>query len=161
MVTQESVANQIVVLAPNGRLTAETVDVFEEAVARRIGAGCHDLILDFQNINYLDGAGLGALARAFTSSRRCGGRLVFVNVTGRNEELLRVARLLTLFEVYATISDARRSFADPPEAMVRVTRVGRDSGRKAVHTTPSPESKNGHEPPGTRIYCRRVQVTGV
>ena len=111
MVTPESVANQIVILEPNGRLTAETVHVFEQVVARRLREGCHDLILDLQNIHYLDSAGIGALAHAYTSSRRRGGRLVFVHVFGKNKELLRITKLLTVFEVYDTTIAAERSFA--------------------------------------------------
>jgi anti-sigma B factor antagonist len=116
MVTPESVAKQIVVLEPNGRLTAETVHVFEQALARRLREGCHDLILDLQNVHYLDSAGIGALVQAYTSSRGQGGRVVFVHVAGKNKELLRITRLLTVFEVYDTTTAAERSFALPLRA---------------------------------------------
>jgi anti-anti-sigma factor len=117
MITPESVASQIVILEPNGRLTAETVHVFEQALARRLRDGCHDVILDLQNVRYLDSAGIGALAQAYTSSRRHGGRVVFVHVAGRNKELLRITRLLTVFEVYDTTTAAERSFALPLRAV--------------------------------------------
>jgi anti-anti-sigma factor len=109
MVTAED-AGRIIILEPHGRLTAETADLFTHAVAERLGDGCRDLILDLQNVRYLDSAGLGALAHAYTSSRRCGGRLVFVHVFGKNEELLRITRLLTVFQVYDTTIEAERSF---------------------------------------------------
>ena len=110
MVASEPAAHQIVVLEPDGRLTAETVHLFTEAVAGRLRDGCHHLILDLQHVSYLDSAGIGALAQAYTSSRQRGGRAVFVHVFGRNRELLRITKLLTVFEVYDTTSDARRSF---------------------------------------------------
>jgi anti-anti-sigma factor len=110
MVTSEPAAHQIVVLEPNGRLTAETVHVFTEVVARRLRDGCRDLILDLQNVSYLDSAGIGALAHAYTSSQQRGGRVVFVHVFGKNRELLRITRLLTVFEVYDTTTEAQRSF---------------------------------------------------
>jgi len=111
MVTPESFAKQIVILEPNGRLTAETVHLFEQVLARRLREGCHDLILDLQNVHYLDSAGIGALAQAYTSSRRHGGRVVFVHVFGRNKELLRITKLLTVFEVYDTTAAAESSFS--------------------------------------------------
>jgi anti-sigma B factor antagonist len=114
MVTSESVGKQIIVLEPHGRLTAETVNVFEEVVARRLRDGCHDLILDLQHVDYLDSAGLGALAQAYTSSRRYGGRVAFVHVAGRNQELLRITRLITVFEVFDSMNDAERSFSGEP-----------------------------------------------
>ena len=116
MVTQESAANQVVVLEPNGRLTAETVHVFEQALAKRLREGCHDLILDLQNVHYLDSAGIGALVQAYTSGRGHGGRVVFVHVAGRNKELLSITRLLTVFEVYDTTIAAEHSFARPLRA---------------------------------------------
>jgi anti-sigma B factor antagonist len=116
MVTAEYVDNHVVILEPNGRLTAETVHVFEQAVARRLREGSPDLILDLQHVNYLDSAGIGALAHAYTSSRRRGGRLVFVHVFGKNKELLRITRLLTVFEVYETRTEAERSFTRPPDS---------------------------------------------
>ncbi len=118
MVTAEHVGHNIIILEPKGRLTAETVDMFTQAVAKRLDAGCHDLILDLQNVNYLDSAGLGALAYAYTSSWRRGGRLVLVHVFGKNKELLRITKLLTVFEVYETTLEAERSFARPPHAAV-------------------------------------------
>src|SRR4051812_49159785 len=110
MVTAEPAVRQIVILELDGRLTAETVDMFREAVGNRLRDGCHDLILDLQNVTYLDSAGIGALAHAYTSSRQRGGRLVFVHVFGKNKELLRITKLLTVFEVYDTTTAARRSF---------------------------------------------------
>jgi anti-sigma B factor antagonist len=110
MVTAERIGHNLVILEPAGRLTAETVDMFARAVATRLHEGCHNLILDLRNVNYLDSAGLGALAQAYTSCRRRGGRVVFVNVRGKNKELLRVTKLLTVFEVYDTTTEAEGSF---------------------------------------------------
>ena len=108
--TPERAGRQVIILEPNGRLTAETVHVFKQAVARRIHEGCHDLILDLQHVNYLDSAGIGALAHAYTSSRRRGGRLVFVHVVGKNRELLRITKLLTVFDTYENEEQALQSY---------------------------------------------------
>ena len=111
MVASEPAAHQIVILEPNGRLTAETVHVFTEVVDKRLRDGCHDLILDLENVSYLDSAGIGALAHAYTSSRKHGGRVVFVHVVGKNRELLRITKLLTVFEVFNTTTEAQSSFS--------------------------------------------------
>src|SRR5262252_6634993 len=98
----EYVGNNIVILEPHGRLTIETVQYFRRAVARRIDQGWNRMIVDLQNIDYMDSAGLGALVYAYTSSRRHGTRMVFVRVAGKNRELLTVTKLLTVFDVYET-----------------------------------------------------------
>jgi anti-sigma B factor antagonist len=114
----EYVGNNIVILEPHGRLTVETTQYFRRAVARRIDQGWNRLIVDLQNIDYMDSAGLGALVYAYTSCKRRGTRLVLVRVFGKNRELLKITRLLTVFDVYETTLEAERSFAHPPEATV-------------------------------------------
>ena len=114
----EYVGNNIVIIEPHGRLTMETIQDFRRAVARRIGEGWSQLIIDLQNINYIDSAGLGSLVAAYTSCQRRGTRLVLVRVFGKNRELLRITKLLTVFDVYETTLEAERSFSRPPEASV-------------------------------------------
>jgi len=118
MKISEYVGNNIVIIEPHGRLTMETLQYFRRAIARRIEQGWSGIIVDLQNIDYIDSAGLGSLAAAYTSCRRRGTRLVLVRVTGRNRELLRVTKLLTVFDVYDTTLEAERGFTRPPEATV-------------------------------------------
>jgi len=114
----EYVGNDIVIIEPHGRLTLETIQFFRRAIAKRIDQGWNRLILDLQNVDYLDSAGLGALVAAYTSCRRRGTRLALVRVLGTNRELLRITKLLTVFDVYETTLEAERSFSRPPEASV-------------------------------------------
>jgi anti-sigma B factor antagonist len=114
----EYVGNNIVIVEPHGRLTMETIPFFRRAIAKRIDEGWNRLILDLQNIAYIDSAGLGALAYAYVTCKRRGTRLVFVRVFGKNRELLRITKLLTVFDVYETTLEAERSFSRPPEATV-------------------------------------------
>jgi len=115
MITAKHVGPRIIIIEPHERLTAETVDEFTQAVAKWLVLGRHDIILDLRYVSYLDSAGLGALAQAYTSSRRRGGRVVFANVAGKNLELLRITKLLTVFEVYDSPTAAQSSFAGDRE----------------------------------------------
>ena len=116
MTTAEPVGNQIVILEPNGRLTAETVDEFTQTVSRWLGQGSRDVILDLRYVTYLDSAGIGALAQAYKWSERSGGRLVFAHVVGKNLELLRITKLLTIFQVYPSTVAARSSLTGQRES---------------------------------------------
>ena len=117
----EYVGNNIVIIEPHGRLTIETVQVFRKAIDTRIDGGWRRLILDLQNVNYLDSAGLGALIRAHTLCDTRGARLAFVRVFGKNRELLEITKLLTVFDVYETTLEAERS--------LRTSAVGADPER--------------------------------
>jgi anti-anti-sigma factor len=114
----EYVGNDIVIIEPYGRLTIETSQAFRRAIAHRIERGWNRLIIDFQNIDHIDSAGLGALADAYSWAQSRGIRIVLVHVSGRNRSLLALTKLLTLFDVYETTLDAERSFAGAARAMV-------------------------------------------
>ncbi len=114
----EYVGNDIVIIEPHGRLTVETSQAFRRAVAHRIERGWSRLILDFQNIDFLDSAGLGALADAYIWANARGIRIVLVHVFGRNRSLLALTKLLTVFDVYETTLEAERSFTRAAKAMV-------------------------------------------
>jgi len=113
----EYVGNDIVIIEPSGRLTVETSQSFRSTVASRIERGWNRLIIDFQNIDYLDSAGLGALADAYTWARARGVRIVLVHVIGRNRSLLALTKLLTVFDVYETTLEAERSFSGASKAL--------------------------------------------
>jgi anti-anti-sigma factor len=113
MKISEYVGNDIVIIEPYGRLTVETNEAFRRAIASRIEQGWNRLILDFQHIDFLDSAGLGALVDAYTWADARGIRMVLVHVFGRNRSLLALTKLLTVFEVYETTFEAERSFIGP------------------------------------------------
>ncbi|HUK36112.1 MAG TPA: STAS domain-containing protein [Vicinamibacterales bacterium] len=115
MTISEYVGNNIVIIEPHGRLSVETTLVFRRAIARRVETGWNRLILDLQSIDFIDSAGLGALADAYTSCWTRGARLVFVHAFGRNRELLALTKLLAVFDVYETTLEAERSLLFPRE----------------------------------------------
>lgn len=110
MIINEDRRGEIVIIAPSGRLTVETEEEFSAAVKRTLAAGHEYLILDLQAVPYIDSCGLGAIAQVYVGACRRGGTVKLANVAGRNWRLLRITRLLTVFEVYDSVEAAARSF---------------------------------------------------
>lgn len=110
MTINESRLGEIVVIAPDGRLTVETESEFSGAVKRTLAAGHKFLVLDLADVPYIDSCGLGAIAQAYVGACRRGGTMKLANVGGRTWRLLRITQLLTVFEVYDSIEAAGRSF---------------------------------------------------
>jgi anti-anti-sigma factor len=113
MTIAEHIDDFIVTIKLTGRLTADTLEPFQLTVARHLreAEGC-GFVIDLQGVDYIDSEGLGSLIQAYTSCKKRGAPIVFVHVFGRNLQLLKVTKLLTVFEVYATALEARRSFAN-------------------------------------------------
>jgi anti-anti-sigma factor len=79
---------------------------FRALVARLIGDGRRDVVLNLSACHYVDSAGLGELATALVRMQKAGGRLVLLKPADRVLELLRITRLLDVFTVYSDESSA-------------------------------------------------------
>jgi anti-sigma B factor antagonist len=61
-------------------------------------------------VSYVDSAGLGEIVAGYRAVGRAGGRLVLLNLTERTRHLLSITKLLTIFDSYASESEALHSF---------------------------------------------------
>jgi anti-anti-sigma factor len=116
MTIAEHIDDTIVTIELSGRLTADTLEPFQLAVAKRLREGGFAFVIDLLNVDYMDSEGLGSLIQAYTSCKKRGAPIVFVHVFGRNLQLLKTTKLLTVFEVYANRIDAHRAAASMTSA---------------------------------------------
>ena len=79
----------------------------EHATAQRTGA----VILDLTNLEYMDSTAIGVLVGALHRLKSENRDLVLVNPRERIASLLRVAKLDTLFPIYATVEEAFAALA--------------------------------------------------
>jgi anti-sigma B factor antagonist len=111
----------IVTLAVHGRLVCETLEPFSLTVSKRLAEGTRGFVIDLQNVDYIDSEGLGSLIQAYTSCRRRGTPIVFAHVFGKNLQLLKTTKLLTVFEIYNTGVEAQRAAASMTSAAFSAT----------------------------------------
>ena len=76
-----------------------------------VAAGRRQLVLDLGHVRYMDSTCIGELVSAFLTTRSQGGTLKFTGVSDRIAELLTVAKLDTVFEVFETDTAALQSFS--------------------------------------------------
>jgi anti-anti-sigma factor len=117
MTIAEHIDDSIVTIELTGRLTADTLEPFQLTVARRLREGGYGFIIDLQSVDYIDSEGLGSLIQAYTSCKKRGAPIVFVHVFGRNLQLLKTTKLLTVFDVYGNRLEALRGVVNQPTAL--------------------------------------------
>lgn len=101
----------IAVLDLNGRITVgEEAGALREAVSSLAAAGRRNVILNLDNVDYIDSTGLGALVVCATSLRKQEGNVRLLNLNKRNLELLVITKLATVFDLFADEQDAVNSF---------------------------------------------------
>lgn len=100
----------VTILALKGRITVGEVTPVRDEITKLTAAGRNRIVLDLQNVDYIDSTGLGNLVISYTQVQKSGGALKLLNLNKRNVELLALTRLHTIFEVFAEETDAVNSF---------------------------------------------------
>src|ERR1700731_542722 len=91
----------VAVVAMEGRIVpGEESNALREKVKSMLAAGQKKIILNMDNVTYIDSAGLGALVAAHHSARTQGASLKLTNLGTKFKEILQVTKLLTVFDVY-------------------------------------------------------------
>jgi|SRR5688500_5192878 len=101
----------IIILDASGRITAgEEATTFRERLRAMAEAAQTKVVLNLQDVDYIDSTGLGALVICFTTLRKAGGALKLLNLSKRNIELLVLTKLATVFEIFSDEQHAVNSF---------------------------------------------------
>ena len=100
----------VTILALKGRLTVGEASSVREKVNEELAQGKKNLILDLENVDYIDSTGLGSMVICYTTIKKAGGMLKLLNLNKRNIELLLLTKLHTIFEVFSDEQDAVNSF---------------------------------------------------
>jgi anti-sigma B factor antagonist len=68
------------------------------------------MIINLQEVTYIDSAGVGMLVAKMLSVRRAGGDMKLLHLTTRSNRVMTITRLLTVFEAFDDEEEAIRSF---------------------------------------------------
>ena len=108
---QHRTIGPVTVIDVIGRLTmGEDSVMLRDSVRGLLGADQKCLLINMQEVGYIDSSGLGELVSAFATAKKQGASLKLVNVTKRARGLLQMTKLLTIFETFDSEADAVSSF---------------------------------------------------
>lgn len=108
----DRVVDGVAVVALEGRIVlGEESNALREKVKSLLASGQKKIVLDMENVTYIDSSGLGSLVASHTSARAQGASLKLSRLGSKFQEILQVTKLVTVFEVYPTEAAAIASFA--------------------------------------------------
>ena len=111
MKIEERALENVVVLDLKGKLTiGEGDELLKGTIQKLMDQGHKNLLLNLEDVPYVDSAGLGEIVRTYTTVSRQGGSLKLVNLTKRITDLLAITKLLTVFDTFESEADAVSSF---------------------------------------------------
>ena len=101
------------VVTLDGRIVlGEESKSLREKLKGLLAEGNKQIVLNMDNITYIDSTGLGTLVAAHVSAKTQGASLKLCNLGGKFQELLQLTKLVTVFEVCNTEAAAVASFSN-------------------------------------------------
>jgi anti-sigma B factor antagonist len=98
-----------------GVIDAHTLDKFEAALGKLVGTGAKALVLDCEELRYVNSSGFGELIRYFDRLREKGGSLVLARVPPKVAIILEMLGLKSLIPMASTLEEAKKlALSGPP-----------------------------------------------
>jgi anti-sigma B factor antagonist len=111
MQISERVVGDVTILDLRGRFVEERQNDFRDAVDRLVRLGCRKMLLNLDEVTYMDSAGLGMLVAKYITLDKRDGKLKLCKLHHRSFRVLDITRLLTIFESFDSEPQAIASFA--------------------------------------------------
>jgi len=89
-----------------------------KAVHSLLEEGHDQILLNLAGVGYIDAGGLGELISTYIAVNQNGGRIKLLHLTEMLRELMTTTKLLTVFDVYDSESEALDSFENEVAASV-------------------------------------------
>jgi anti-sigma B factor antagonist len=102
----------VTVVALDGRIVlGEESSALREKVKSLVAGGKKKIVLNMDNVTFIDSAGLGTLVAAHHSARNQGATLRLCHLGAKFTEVLQITKLMTIFDVSNTEAEAVASFS--------------------------------------------------
>jgi anti-sigma B factor antagonist len=115
MTIQERIVSDVAIVRISGRVTlTEGTPEVDDVLQRLVQQGHVRIVLDLEEVPYIDSTALGSLLRTHATVSRRGGAMKLLKVKGHVRELLELTRLLTVFEAFDSEAEAIASVTSTP-----------------------------------------------
>lgn len=107
----ERQSGDVTILDMDGKITiGEGSVALRSAVRRLLEENKKKILLNLAKVGYIDSSGIGELVSSYTAINKDNGELKLLNLTQKLQDLLTITKLLTVFDVYESETDALASF---------------------------------------------------
>src|SRR5512136_2810875 len=94
------------VVKVSGRVDSMTAPDLEKALQGLMDTNRNQIVLDLQETDYMSSAGLRVMVASLKTAKKNGGNLRLAQLSTRVKEVLDLAGLTPVFEIYADVVEA-------------------------------------------------------
>ena len=99
----------IVLIRLNGRLDALGSPNLRTALETKLDQGYRKIIVDLENVSFVDSSGLVALVSGLRAARKKKGDIFLSGIRPQAQAVFRLTMLDRIFPIHPTFDDAKRS----------------------------------------------------
>jgi len=104
----------------SGRITlGENTGILRDEFRSLLSQGTKNIVLNMNDVSYVDSAGLGELVGAYTTATNQGGAVKLLNLQGKLKDLMQITKLFTIFPTFDNEQEAVASFGSGATAASR------------------------------------------
>lgn len=93
-------SSDVKVLQPQGILDGTKATQFRQEISDSVLAGAKTVLIDFQDVTFMDSSGLGALVLALKTVRAAGSKLVVCSINEQIRILFELTSMDRVFEIF-------------------------------------------------------------
>ncbi|EKD09965.1 anti-sigma-factor antagonist [Arthrospira platensis C1] len=105
--SQKNMSSDVQILQPQGILDGTKASQFRQDISRLVEKGAKTILIDFQDVTFMDSSGLGALVLALKTVRAADSKLVICSI---NEQIRILFELTSMDRVFQPIFENRQEF---------------------------------------------------
>ncbi|MEB3145352.1 MAG: STAS domain-containing protein [Cylindrospermopsis raciborskii 1523720] len=105
-------SKQVQTLTLTKNLNSESALEFQENIAKIVESKAEVVLIDCQNITFLDSRGLGYLVLAFKNLQKAGIKMVLCSLSEQVRMIFELTSIDEIFEIFATQDDFHRELVN-------------------------------------------------
>jgi len=102
--------DDVTILDLKGKITLGSGDIIlRDRIHQLVSDGIKNIIINLENVNYMDSSGIGELVSCHTTVSKAKGKLALLNMTSKIKDLLQITQLIKVFDNYNDEEEAIKS----------------------------------------------------
>jgi anti-sigma B factor antagonist len=100
------VVDGIVILDIDGEIDLYNAPEIKDTIKQQMDGGHKKIIINLENVSYIDSSGIGALISSLSNLKKIGGGLKIMHVYDSVRKVFELTKLTSFFEIYDSEDEA-------------------------------------------------------
>jgi len=96
----------VVILDIDGEIDLYNAPEIKDTIKAQMDGGHKKIIINLENVSYIDSSGIGALISSLSNLKKIGGGLKIINVYDSVRKVFELTKLTSFFEIYDSEEEA-------------------------------------------------------